>query len=141
LNSEHSKLEDLSVKEQNLWTFFDNSNIYEFISGETDTLPEFQFNWFEPCQLAVHLPPGVVFASHTDLQPPQDQNKPSVQTAQLPPHPAQPAQMAQPVAQPAQLAVQPAQPVLLAIEQQLPQDQQPVTGSSGKWAATLSSPS
>jgi hypothetical protein len=73
LNSEHSKLEDLSVEEQNLWTSFDNSDIYELITGEPDTLPEFQFNWIEPCQLAVHLPPGVVFASHRDLQPPPDQ--------------------------------------------------------------------
>jgi hypothetical protein len=34
LNSEHSKLEDLSVEEQNLWKSFHNSDIYEFITGE-----------------------------------------------------------------------------------------------------------
>jgi len=31
LNSEHSKLDDLSVEEQNLRKSFDNSDIYEFI--------------------------------------------------------------------------------------------------------------
>jgi len=116
LNSEHSKLEDLSVEEQNLWTSFDNSDIYEFITGEPDTLPEFQFNWIEPCQLTVHLPPGVVFASHRDLQPPPDQNKP----------PAPPAQIAaQPVQPPAQLAqpqVCPVPPVQPAVQLQPPPD-------------------
>ncbi len=63
LSSEHSKLEDLSVEEQNLWRLFNNSDIYEFITGEPDCLPEFQFDWIEPCQLTAHLPPGVVLAN------------------------------------------------------------------------------
>jgi len=121
LNSEHSKLEDLCVEEQKLWTSFDNSNIYEFITGEPDTLPEFQFNWIQPCQLAVHLPPGVVFASHKDLQPPPDRNKPPVQPEQLAAQPAQPAQP----------AVPPVQPVQPAVQLQPPQDQQPIAGPSG----------
>jgi hypothetical protein len=45
LCSEHSKHEDLSSEEQNLWKSFDNSDIYEFITGEPDCLPEFQFHW------------------------------------------------------------------------------------------------
>jgi hypothetical protein len=61
LSNEHTKLEDLLVEEQNLWRSFDNSDIYEFITGEPDCLPEFQFNWIEPCQLAAHLPLGVFF--------------------------------------------------------------------------------
>ncbi len=44
LSSEHSKLEDLSLEEQNLWKSFDNSDIYEFITGEPDCIPEFQFD-------------------------------------------------------------------------------------------------
>jgi hypothetical protein len=76
LGSEHSKLEDLSVEEQNLWRSFDNSNIYKFITGEPDCLSEFQFDWIEPCQLAAHLPPSVVLAHPQDFLPPQDQNKP-----------------------------------------------------------------
>ncbi len=79
-----------------MWRCFDNSDIYEFIIGEPDTLPEFQFNWIEPCQLAVHLPPGVVFTSHKDLQPTPDQNKPPAPPAQLVAQPAQPTQPAIP---------------------------------------------
>jgi hypothetical protein len=82
LSCEHSTLEDLSVEEQNLWRSFDNSDIYEFISGEPDCHPEFQFDWIEPCQLAAHLPPGVVFAHPHNFQPPPDQHKPPVQPAQ-----------------------------------------------------------
>ncbi len=31
LSSEHTRLEDLSVEEQDLWKQFDNSDIYEFL--------------------------------------------------------------------------------------------------------------
>ena len=41
LTSEHTKLEDLSKEEQDLWEQLDNSYIYEFITGKQDTLPEF----------------------------------------------------------------------------------------------------
>jgi hypothetical protein len=109
LSSENTKLEDLSVEEQNLWKSFDNRDIYEFITGEPDCLPEFQFDWIEPCQLAAHLPPGVVLTHPRDLLPPQDQNKPPDQQAQpqAPPAqppvpPAQPQDQHQPVDQPAQ---------------------------------------
>jgi hypothetical protein len=97
------------VEEQNLWKSFDNRDIYEFITGEPDCLPEFQFDWIEPCQLAAHLPPGVVLTHPHDLLPPQDQNKPPDQQAQpqAPPAqppvpPAQPQDQPQPVDQPAQ---------------------------------------
>jgi hypothetical protein len=75
LSSEHTKLEDLSEEEQNLWKQFDNSNIYKFITGEQDTLPEFQYDWIEPCQPALHFPPGILLTAHQDLQHPPDQNK------------------------------------------------------------------
>ena len=75
LNSQHSKLEDLSEEDQILWKNFDNSDIYEFITGEKDTLPEFPYNWIEPCRLAVHLPPGVLITSQTNPQLPADQPK------------------------------------------------------------------
>ncbi len=44
------------MEDQILWKSFDNGEIYEFITGEPDTLPEFQYNWIEPCQLAIHFP-------------------------------------------------------------------------------------
>jgi hypothetical protein len=127
LSSEHTKLEDLSVEEQNLWRQFHNIDIYEFITGEPDTLPEFQYDLIEPCQLAIHFPPGVLLAAHTHLQPPPDLNK--QQTP--PPQPVLPAPLP---AQPAQ-AEQPPQPVLPQVQQGAPvqqdQDQPPVAGPSG----------
>ncbi len=123
LSSEHIKLEDLSVEEQCLWNLFDNSDIYEVITGEPDTLPEFQFDWIEPCQLAAHFPPGVVLAHPPDLIPHQDQNKPQLQQAQPLAPPAQPpAQQAQPFNQP-----KPADPPAQAPEQIA----QPIAGPSG----------
>jgi len=127
LSSEHTRLEDLSVEEQDLWKQFDNSDIYEFITGEKDTLPEFQCDWIEPCQLAVHLPPGVLLTAHQDRTPPQDQNQPQAQ-------PAQPVAQAPLPAQPAQ-AVPPPQLVQPQDQQGVPfqqvQDQPPVAGPVG----------
>ncbi len=121
LNSQHSKFQDLPEEDKNLWTQFANSDIYEFITGEQDTLPEFQYNWIEPCQLAVHLPPGVLLASQQDLQPPPDQ--PKLQAA----------------VPPALIPAQPPQPALLVPhggdqqdQQQPAQDQLPVAGPSGQ---------
>jgi len=121
LNSEHSKLEDLSEEDQNLWKQFDNSEIYEFITGEKDTLPEFQFNWIEPCQLAVHLPPGALLATPQDLQAPPAQPEPQA--------PLPPVLLPAPPPQPAPLAPQGGDRQDL---QQPVQDQQPVAGPSGQ---------
>ncbi len=122
LSSEHTKLEDLSVEEQNFWKSFDNSAIYEFIIGEPDCLPEFQFDWIEPCQLAAHLPPGLVLAQPHNQQPPPDQIKP----------PAQPSvEPAQPPVQPTQPQVLPPAPPLPVQDQPLPETQ-PSAGPSGQ---------
>jgi hypothetical protein len=84
------------VEEQHLWNSFDNSDIYEFISGEPDTLPEFQFNWIEPCQLTAHLPPGTVLVQATPPAQTAAQAQPPIQVQ--PPAPAQPPPPAQPPA-------------------------------------------
>ncbi len=65
-------LEDLSEEEQILWKSFDNGKIYKFITGEPDMLPEFQYNWIEPCQLAIHFPPSLNCAPNQHLQLPPD---------------------------------------------------------------------
>jgi hypothetical protein len=75
LSSQHSRLQDLSEEEQLLWKSFDNGEIYEFITGEPDTLPEFQYNWIEPCQLAIHFPPSLNCAPHQHFQLPADPTK------------------------------------------------------------------
>jgi hypothetical protein len=119
LNSEHLHFHQLSEEEQQLWQQFDKSEVYKFITGEKDTLPEFQFDWIEPCQLAVHLPPGVILAAHRDLQPPTDQAKPPAQLA------------AQPVPIPQQAPPPPPAPLAPHGGDQLDQ-QQPVAGPSGQ---------
>jgi hypothetical protein len=84
LSSEHSRLEDLSEEEQILWNSFDNGEIYEFITGEPDTLPEFQYNWIEPCQLAIHFPKEIYCFPNQRFQLPPDPNKAPVQIAAPP---------------------------------------------------------
>jgi hypothetical protein len=122
LSSEHCKLEDLSVEEQTLWKAFNNSNIYEFITGEPDTLPEFQYNWIEPCQLALHFPPRVQLVPNQNLPP--NQIKPPVQIA-APPGPTAPAPVPLP-----QLPDQ--NPQAAQVHQQLlPPDLPPVARPSG----------
>jgi hypothetical protein len=125
LNSQHSRLEDLSLEEQILWKSFDNGKIYECITGEPDTLPEFQYNWIEPCQLAIHLP--------------QDSNCAPNQTFQIPPDPIKvPVPIVAPpaVPAPAQQNLPPAlhhqnQAVPLVDQPQVHQpEQQPVAGPS-----------
>jgi hypothetical protein len=37
--------EQLTPPEQKLWNLFENSDIYKFITGEKDTIPEFRQNW------------------------------------------------------------------------------------------------
>ncbi len=36
----------LTASEQELWNKFKTSDIYEFLTGESDTVPEFCHNWF-----------------------------------------------------------------------------------------------
>jgi len=88
-------------------------------------LPEFQFDWIEPCQLTVHPPPGVVLAAHRDFQLPPDQAKPPAQLA------AQPVQIPQqaPLPPPASLAQQGGDPDQPDHQQPDP-DLQPVAGPS-----------
>jgi len=48
LASEHTRLHHLSKSEQLLWNSFEKADIYEFLTGDKDCIPEFQFNWFSP---------------------------------------------------------------------------------------------
>ncbi len=45
LISDKSTFEQLTTTEQNLWTRFKTGDIYIFLTGEEDTVPEFQYNW------------------------------------------------------------------------------------------------
>ncbi len=48
LASEHTRLHHLSQAEQQLWNSFEKADIYKFLTGEKDCIPEFQFNWVSP---------------------------------------------------------------------------------------------
>jgi hypothetical protein len=45
LISDKATFEQLTTPEQNLWTRFETKDIYRFLNGELDTIPEFQYNW------------------------------------------------------------------------------------------------
>ena len=45
LTEQHLTLDQLSQEEQDLWNSYDNRDIYEFLTGEKDTHPEFRFDW------------------------------------------------------------------------------------------------
>ncbi len=45
LTNQHITVDQLSQEEQNLWNSYDNTDIYKFLMGEKDTLPELQFDW------------------------------------------------------------------------------------------------
>jgi hypothetical protein len=45
LISDKNTFEQLTPKEKQLWTTFETADIYKFLTGEEDTVPEFQYNW------------------------------------------------------------------------------------------------
>jgi hypothetical protein len=45
LMSDKATFELLTTTEQNLFTKFKTADIYRFLTGEEDTVPEFQYNW------------------------------------------------------------------------------------------------
>jgi hypothetical protein len=46
LGRQHLNFDQLTASEQELWTKFKTCDIYEFLTGESDTVPEFCHNWF-----------------------------------------------------------------------------------------------
>jgi hypothetical protein len=45
LISDKNTFEQLTPEEKQLWTKFETADIYRFLTGEEDTVPEFQYNW------------------------------------------------------------------------------------------------
>ncbi len=45
LISDKNTFEQLTTEEKQLWTTFETSDIYRFLTGEEDTVPEFRYNW------------------------------------------------------------------------------------------------
>jgi len=125
LSSQHSRFEDLSEEEKILWNSFDNGDIYEFITGEPDTLPEFQYNWIEPCQLAVHFPKEINCFPNQRFNLPPAPIKAPIPTAAPPVVPA-----VAPQNNPAPLLHQNQEAPQVVQPQVHQPDQQPVAGPS-----------
>jgi hypothetical protein len=45
LGRQNLNFDQLTPPEQKLWNLFEKSDIYEFLTGEKDTIPEFRYNW------------------------------------------------------------------------------------------------
>jgi hypothetical protein len=63
LISDKSTFEQLTPSEQTLWTLFEMDDIYRFLTGEPDTVPEFQYNWtsiprLQPLGPTISVPPA-----------------------------------------------------------------------------------
>jgi hypothetical protein len=125
LKDTDTRLHHLSKAEQDLWNSFEKTDIYEFLTGEKDTIPEFQFNWFSPEAPVVHLVPGQPPATPPAPVVPPVAAPPPQPIAAPPPAQANPLPVQQPAPEPpvqedAQPVQQNQQELLLP---QLPQPQ------------------
>ncbi len=46
LSRDEATFEELTPSEQKLWNSFETDQIYQLLTGESDTVPEFRFNWY-----------------------------------------------------------------------------------------------
>jgi hypothetical protein len=46
LSRDEATFKELTPSEQKLWTSFETDQIYQLLTGEPDTVPEFRFNWY-----------------------------------------------------------------------------------------------
>jgi hypothetical protein len=89
LSSEQVTLDQLSSEEHYLWNSYNNADIYKFLTGKDNTIPEFQFDWITP------EPAFRLSGNLQDLitqQPQQPQQLPVPPAQPLQPQPAQPQQ-------------------------------------------------
>jgi hypothetical protein len=86
LSSDKATFQQLTATEQNLWTRFETADIYRFLTGEEDTVPEFHYNWTSIPRLQ---PLGPMLAAPPTPAPAQAPTPPVVPPVQ-PPTPASP---------------------------------------------------
>jgi hypothetical protein len=82
--SDKATLDQLTTTEQKLWTRFETTDIYRFLTGEEDTVPEFQYNWTSVPKLQPLGP------STMGTAPTLTNTAPPVAPPTLPPAPASP---------------------------------------------------
>ncbi len=84
LISDKSTFDQLTTMEQNLWTKFETTDIYRFLTGEEETVPDLQYNWTSIPKLQ---PLGTSLAGTTT---PAVNTTPPVAPPAPPPAPASP---------------------------------------------------
>jgi hypothetical protein len=110
LKDTDTRLHHLSKAEQDLWNSFEKADIYEFLTGEKDTIPEFQFNWYSPEAPVVHLVPSQQPATPPAPVAPPVAAQPPAPLAVPPPVQPAPVPAQQPAAEPpGPVEVQPVQ--------------------------------
>ncbi len=70
LISDKATFEQLTPPEQTLWTTFETEDIYRYLTGKPDTVPEFQYNWtsipiLQPLGPTISAPPAPVTPAPT----------------------------------------------------------------------------
>ena len=84
LISDEDNFKDLTPSEQQLWKSFPTSDIYEFLTGIPDEIPEFRYDWIRPSDSVTikftqpQLPPDLPQGLHRP--PPPNQQQPQVAT-------------------------------------------------------------
>jgi hypothetical protein len=86
LGRQNLSFNQLTTPEQKLWNLFEKSDIYKFLTGETDTIPEFRHNW-----ITCSAKPKVEFDFQTFYNE-WNQLSAQVNTPVQPPTPATPVQ-------------------------------------------------
>jgi hypothetical protein len=88
LISDKATFEQLTTTEQNLWTRFETADIYRFLTGEEDMVPEFQYNWtsiprLQPLgsTLAVPMTPAPAPAPTPHVAPPAPASPPDTNSS------------------------------------------------------------
>jgi len=86
LGRQRLSFEQLTPSEKELWTKFETSDIYKFLTGETNTVPEFCHNWLTfSAKPKVNIDIDKIAQSLTPI--PVDQLPPAIQRASSAPSP------------------------------------------------------
>ncbi len=96
LTSEHQNFHQLWKEEQKSWNSFDNADIYKFLTGKKDTIPEFQYNWIAPEAPALCWPVNCQPVAPAPILPPAQPAQPPAPAQQPEPVNAPPEQLHQP---------------------------------------------
>jgi hypothetical protein len=86
LGRQHLSFEQLTPPEQGLWSFFETSDIYEFLTGQKDTVPEFENFLTFSATPKVNIDTSKIALKLTPL--PSDQVPVAIQQALSAPSPA-----------------------------------------------------